>query len=112
MVDPLNASSGKFQTPYFYKDAVERMLSVLLEAVSHFNNQWKAALIVKQQKLARTQGSNDCGPYSLLYISTLLDDDESSAGRLTYTEDQIRLLRRVHDKMLRDGWFDHLKFRF
>ena len=113
VVDPLNASSGKFDSQYFYKDAVERMLSVLLEAASHFNGQWKPALIVKEEKLSRTQGLMDCGPCSMLYMLTLLGNDESLAGRLTYTDDQIRLLRRIHDKMLtNDVWFDHLTFRF
>ena len=112
VVDSLNASSGKFETPYFYKDAGERMLSVLLEAASHFNDQWKPALIVKQQKLTRTQGLNDCGPCSMLYLSTMLSDDETLAERLTYTNDQICLLRRVHDRMLKVGWYDHLTFRY
>ena len=112
MADSLNASSGKFETPYFYKDAAERMLSVLLEAVSHSNDQWKPALIVKQQKLTRTQGLNDCGPCSMLYLSTMLNDDETLAERLTYTNDQICLFRRVHDRMLKVGWYDHLTFRY
>ena len=111
VIDSLNASDGNFKSGYFCSDAVEKMLKAFLQVVCFLNDKPRPSLKVKQQKLTRTQGSMDCGPCSLLYFAALLELDSSLMARLTYTDEQIKKLRRVHARITEIGWFNHLNIR-
>ena len=113
IIDSLNPDNSRHESAFYWPEAVEKMLSAIFQTVCHINDRHLPVLEVKHQKLARIQGSMDCGPCSLMYASACLEMEPSLSSQLTYTDALIRKLRVAHWRIYEDHeWINPLKFRF